>query len=125
MNDITKRFLLFLIGCIGVRSYFVYVSKTIKIDYLPYLGFLTAILSVSWMYLYFFNKRLTGAEVFGQSIWWKDLRIVHALLYALFSIYAFQKRSYAWIVLLADVLFGLVSFITFHYMQGDFSLLGK
>ena len=32
MNNIQKRFLLFLIGCIGVRSLFVVIAKNIDIS---------------------------------------------------------------------------------------------
>ena len=38
MNDMQKRFALFLFGCIGVRSLFVYIAKTSNVQYLPYLG---------------------------------------------------------------------------------------
>jgi hypothetical protein len=120
MNDMTKRFLLFLIGCIGVRSLFVVIAKRIDKEYLPYLGIPALLLSLGWMYLYFFNKRLTGQEVFGNKIWWHKLRIVHALFYLGFAISAFQKSEKAWIWLLADVIFGLVSFLIFHYGEGDF-----
>lgn len=30
MDDIQKRFLLFFIGCIGIRSLFVYLAKTLS-----------------------------------------------------------------------------------------------
>jgi hypothetical protein len=40
MNNIQKRFLLFLIGCIGTRSAFVLIAKNIGVNYLPYLGYL-------------------------------------------------------------------------------------
>ncbi len=36
MNTIQKRFLLFLIGCIGTRSLFVYLAKNANTTYLPY-----------------------------------------------------------------------------------------
>ncbi len=34
MEAIQKRFLLFLIGCIGTRSLFVYIAKNIDIKWL-------------------------------------------------------------------------------------------
>ena len=34
MNTIQKRFLLFLIGCIGARSLFVIIAKNISLNYL-------------------------------------------------------------------------------------------
>ena len=43
MDDILKRFLLFLIGCMGTRFMFVIVAKKINRKYLPYLGYLALI----------------------------------------------------------------------------------
>jgi hypothetical protein len=42
-NNTQKRFLLFLIGCIGARSLFVIIAKNISLNYLPYLGYLALI----------------------------------------------------------------------------------
>jgi hypothetical protein len=65
---------------------------------------------VGWLYIYFISPRTTGPEVFGGVIWWNDLRIVHALMYLLFIIYAMQKKSFSYIVLVIDALVGLVAF---------------
>ena len=56
MNNIQKRFLLFLIGCIGVRSLFVVIAKNIDIKYLQYLGFLALLPALGFAYIY-----LTGS----------------------------------------------------------------
>ena len=32
MNTIQKRFALFLIGCIGLRSFLVYIAKTVDLN---------------------------------------------------------------------------------------------
>ena len=85
MNDIQKRFLLFLIFCIGTRTLLVYVSKNININYLPLLGYLALIPAFSFIYIYLTGARNTGAEVFGEKIWWNDLRPLHALFYFLFA----------------------------------------
>jgi hypothetical protein len=125
MNDIQKRFLLFIIGCIGTRSLFVYVAKNVGQKYLPLLGYLALLPAFGFMYIYLTGSRQTGAEVLGDKIWWNDLRPIHALLYFLFAYNAIIGNNKAWMYLLVDVIFGLVSFLVFHYNNGDFSKLIK
>jgi hypothetical protein len=120
MNDMQKRFALFLIGCIGTRFLFVYIAKHISLKYLPYLGFLALLPAIGFMYIFITGARKTGAEVFGEKIWWNDLRPLHALFYTMFAIMAIMRKPNAWIWLLVDVLFGLTSFLVFHYKNGDF-----
>ena len=123
MNNIQKRFLLFLIGCIGTRSAFALIAKNISVNYLPYLGYLALLPAIGFIYIYLTGSRQTGAEVFGEKIWWNDLRPLHSLLYFLFAYNAVIGNKQAWIYLLVDVLVGLISFIGFHYKNGDFSKL--
>jgi hypothetical protein len=123
MNTIQKRFLLFLFGCILVRSIFVYIAKTISLDYLPYLGVLALLPAIGFFYIFLTKSRQTGQEVFGEKIWWNNLRPIHGLLYLLFAIFAIQKKSFAWIFLLIDVILGLSSFLIHHYTIGSFKQL--
>ena len=123
MNDMQKRFALFLFGCIGMRSLFVYIAKSINVQYLPYLGYLALLPAIGFSYIFLTGTRQTGAEVFGSKIWWNKLRPIHAILYFLFAFSAIKKIQYSWIFLLIDVIFGLISFLTYHYVQGDFKYL--
>ncbi len=123
MNLIQKRFALFLLGCIVIRLLFVYIAKTVNIKYLPILGYLALIPSIGFIYLFFSGTRKTGLEVFGDKIWWNNLRPVHALLYGLFAYNAINKNEKSWIFLLIDVILGLFSFLLYHYLNGDFSKL--
>ena len=84
MNHLQQRFLLFLVGCIGIRSLFVIIAKYINTKYLKYLGYLALLPAIGFIYIYLTGSRKTGAEVFGEKIWWNDLRPVHGLLYLLF-----------------------------------------
>ena len=120
MSDLYKRFLLFLVGCIGTRSLFAYLAKT-QTAYLPYMGFLALLPAIGFTYIYATGSRKTGPEVFGEKIWWNDLRPVHALLYGLFAVAAIMGQKRAWIFLAIDVVLGLLSFVYHHYMAGDFS----
>jgi hypothetical protein len=66
MNNIQKRFILFLFGCIVVRLLFVYLAKE-KQDYLPIMGFIALGIGIGFLVAY--NRRLVGREVFGEKIW--------------------------------------------------------
>lgn len=120
MNDLQKRFLMFLIGCIGTRSLFVVIAKYINTTYLKYLGYLALLPAIGFMYIYLSGSRKTGAEVFGEKIWWNDVRPVHSILYFLFAYNAILGNKESWIYLLVDVLIGLISFLTHHYLNGNF-----
>jgi hypothetical protein len=114
MNNLQKRFLLFLIGCIGTRSLLVVIAKNSK--HLKYLGYAALVPAISFMYLYVTGSRKTGPEVFGDKIWWNDLRPVHSILYFLFAYNAIIGNKQAWIYLLVDVVFGLLSFLSHHHL---------
>ena len=123
MNELQKRFLLFLIGCIGTRTLLVYIAKNTSVDYLPILGYIALLPVLGFTYIYITGSRETGVEVFGGKIWWNNLRPIHAIFYSLFAYNAIHKNKRSWIYLLYDVLFGLVSFLTHHYLAGSFSKL--
>ncbi len=114
MDNIHKRFLLFLIGCIGMRFYFVYLAKNSNSVLLKKMGYLALLPAIGFIYIYLTGSRETGPEVFGDKIWWNKSRPSHALLYFLFSYNAINGNKNAWIYLLIDVLFGLNSFIIYH-----------
>lgn len=120
MNTIQKRFLLFLIGCIGTRSLFVYLAKNASEINLMYMGYLALLPAIGFLYIYFTGTRKTGAEVFGGKIWWNDLRPIHSLLYFVFAYNAINGNPMAWVYLLIDVSIGLISFLSFHFYNGDF-----
>jgi hypothetical protein len=123
MNNIQKRFLLFLVGCIGTRTLLAIVAKMISVRYLPILGYIALIPAIGFIYLFLSGARKTGSETFGAKIWWNNLRPVHALVYILFAYAAISKNKDAWIILAIDVIIGLVSFLTHHYMEGNFAKL--
>lgn len=125
MNNIQKRFLLFLIGCIGTRSLLVVIAKNIQLKYLKYMGYLALLPAIGFMYIFLTGARKTGGEVFGEKIWWNNLRPIHSFLYFLFAYNAIIGNHNAWIYLLIDVLLGLISFIIFHWKNGDFLKLIK
>ena len=123
MNNIQKRLLLFLCGCIPVRLLIVYVTKHIPLHYLPILGYIALIPAIAFAYLFLSGSRTTGPETFGDKIWWNNVRPIHSVLYFMFAFNAIKKNNKAWVYLLYDVIIGLGSFIVFHYNNNDFSKL--
>lgn len=116
MNHLHQRWLMFLIGCIGIRSLFVIIAKYINSQYLKYLGFLALLPAIGFSYIYITGSRKTGAEVFGEKIWWNHLRPIHSILYFLFAYFAIIGNKQSWIFLLIDVLIGLISFLIYHFI---------
>ena len=114
LTIIQKRFILFLIGCIGTRTFLAYMAKTYS-SYLPMMGYLAIIPAIGFIYIYATGSRQTGPEVFGDYIWWNDLRPIHAMLYIAFAYTAISRYSHAWMFLAADVMLGLISFLIHHY----------
>jgi hypothetical protein len=110
-----KRFIAFLIGCIGSRLLLVLIAKNIDNGLLPHLGYLSILPAIGFMYIYLTGSRKTGLEVSGEKIWWNNVRPIHSLLYFMFAYSAIMKKSYSWIFLLIDVVFGLVMFSRNHY----------
>lgn len=116
MNTVQKRFLLFLVGCIGTRLLLVYIAKNVNITLLKYMGYLLLLPAFGFFFLYLTGMRKTGPEVFGDKIWWNNLRPIHGLMYLLFSYNAIRGNKNAWVYLFIDVLFGLGSFLTYHFI---------
>ena len=116
MNTIQKRFLLFLIGCIGTRLLFVYIAKNIGLKMLKYMGYLFLLPAFGFIFIYLTGARKTGPEVFGDKIWWNDLRPIHGILYLLFAYNAIHGNKNAWIYLLIDVILGLTGFLIHHFI---------
>jgi hypothetical protein len=80
-------------------------------------------MALGFLYLYFSGARKVGPETFGQPIWWNKFRIIHGILYLLFSFYAINRYANAYLFLLYDTLIGLALFLGHHYSVGDFNKL--
>jgi hypothetical protein len=115
MNNKQKRLILFLFGCIGTRSLLVYIATTTNKHLLNIMGYLALLPAIGFFYIYFTGSRKTGIEVFGDKIWWNNLRPIHGTLYSLFAYNAINGNSNAYLYLLVDVIFGLVSFLLYHF----------
>ncbi len=109
-----KRVLLFLIGCIGVRASLALGARHASSDVLQWMGALALLPAIGFFVIYWFNLRETGPEVFGEKIWWNDLRPFHGMMYLLFAWFALHKKSFAWKFLAFDVSVGLLVYLM-HY----------
>lgn len=116
MDTIHKRIALFLIGCVGTRLLLVYIAKHANATWLRYMGYLALLPAVGFIYIYLTGTRQTGPEVFGSKIWWNNLRPIHSLLYFLFAYNAMHGNPYSWMILFADVIFGLINFLIHHFV---------
>jgi hypothetical protein len=123
INAIQIRFFLFLFGCIGSRLVFTAISAFASGWFLMLLGFVALIPVIGWFYIIFIGERDTGVEVLGDKIWWKNLRPIHMLLWFYFAWLAIHQNRMAWVVLLADTMFGLTAFLVYHGLQGNFKRL--
>ena len=112
-KDKNTRISYFLLGCIPLRLFIFFLAKYIDKKYLKYFSIILFIQGISFLLLYFLNKRLTAPEAGGKT-WWAKYRLIHGGLYLISSIYAFQGKDITWVPLLIDVLFGLIIFILHH-----------
>ena len=122
MNTLRLRFWLFLLGCIGSRTLFTALAYYASCHWLRLLGGLALIPVMGWFYILFIGRRDTGLEVFGDRIWWNNLRPVHMLLWGFFSYLALVKcHPFSWVPLALDTALGLCSFLLFHGLKGNLS----
>jgi len=121
MNNIQKRFLAFLLGCIGVRLLFVLIANKLDLQYLPIMGYIAVLPAIGFLYIFFTGSRKSGLEVQGGKIWWNFLRPVHSLFYLVFAYLAINKKRESWIPLFIDVILGLIAFLNYHFSEGNFS----
>lgn len=112
----SKRWYLFLLGCIGVRLIFVILAKFANKKQLQYLGYAALIPAIVMLYFWFSNSRLTGMEA-GGKIWWHPIRIIHSALYFAFAYNAINLNTNAYLYLAADVVYSLAVFFA-HYGFG-------
>lgn len=119
MKDTTKRYLLFLVGCVGARLFLTMLACRLKNDprKLKQLALVTGAIGVGFLYQHFTGRK-TGPEVFGGKIWWDSLRPIHALLYISFSVMVWSEkpvlRKNAYFLLLVDLVLGVSAFACYH-----------
>lgn len=120
INNIQKRFLLFLGGCIPARLFLALTAKYGNTIVKNILGVISFIIASGFLLIYFGGLRKTGLETGGEKIWWNHLRPIHASLYYLFSYNIFfGNKENAWKILIIDVILGFLSFLYFHLSNNN------
>jgi hypothetical protein len=102
-----ERMALFLVGCIGTRLALVWAAWRLDPEWLPVAGWIALLPAVGFMAIWSLGLRRTGGEVLGERIWWDAWRPLHALFWGAFAAAAISGQTWAWQILLADVLVGL------------------
>ena len=119
MSSSTKPKILFFLGCIPVRILLAYIAYLLLHSsssvYKYSLIVATMMIGIGFWTIYLNDWRKTGAETFGQKIWWNSIRPLHGSLYILFAISALLGYKDAWILLAIDVIVGLVAQIVHTY----------
>lgn len=120
INNIQKRFLLFLGGCIPSRLFLALTAKYGNIFIKHIIGVITFVIASGFLLIYFGGLRKIGLETGGEKIWWNHLRPVHAGLYYFvsYSIF-FGNKDNAWKILIIDLILGLLSFLYFHLSNNN------
>ena len=125
MNTFQIRFFVFLFFGIGSRLSFTILSAVASGWFIRVLGMIAIFPVLGWFYIIFVGKRDTGLEVFGEQIWWKNVRPLHMFLWAFFAYLAITGNRRAWIVLLIDTFIGLSAFLLHHQSEGNFKKLAE
>lgn len=118
VSILAKRTMLFSL-CILTRTGLAMLTKFINKKYLPYIGIITLLAAIGFIYIYFFGNKLADSQLkwAGEdTVWWQPFRIIHGLLYLAFSIMAFRKSKDAWVAIMVDTILGLTLFINQHYL---------
>lgn len=125
MNEKTKRILFFFLCCVPLRTLIGIISKNINIDklifYIPFT-ILTLIIGFNFTYIYLFGHfKDDSLGFFKGPMWWDDLRIIHGLLYLSYSIINIvslirkNNNKYSHLILFADLIIGIISFISVYF----------
>ena len=114
MNDKTKRIILFLTGCMGSRIGLPYMVKQNTPQYKQILLCVLVIAASGFSYIYMNDLRKTGGEVFGDKIWWNNLRPFHAIMYFSTAALLYINNKYAYYPIAFDTIVGLRAFTKYH-----------
>lgn len=110
----TTRTAAFLLACIPLRIAATLAARhPANRRYLPHMGVVALLIGLGFATIYVFDLRRTGRETCGEQIWWNSLRPLHAALYFAFAYAAIaHKHDRAWMALAADVVVGLLAFLS-------------
>lgn len=117
MNNLQKRWAMFLGLCIPARFLLAYIASKLSPRHLKIMGLILTGPLIGWIYIYLTKSRQTAGETFGAPVWWDDLRPIHAAFYLIFVLMALRGDENAYIPLTIDPIFGLLAFIHQHFIR--------
>jgi len=127
MNTIQKRFLMFLGACIPTRVLIGYLGKKYyNHKNIKFLGYITMIISIGFIYIFTIGSKRADSQLEWsgeKKIWWNDFRIIHGILYLLFSYHILKKSKDAWKFIAIDTTIGLLAFFHHHNVNNNYSKL--
>jgi hypothetical protein len=123
MNNIQKRFILFLFLCIPTRFYLSYLIKKINNKQKLILTIITLLIGIGFLVIYLGNFRKKGGETFGSNIWWNHLRPMHSFMYLYTSYLMFNNNNNSHVFIFYDTMIGVISFLLYHYYNDNFKKL--
>jgi len=101
---------LFLGACIPVRLGLVYLTQTVSLPHLFWLGWIFIAIALAFLILFFGNLRLNAAEA-GGTTWWAPYRLLFGMLYLTAGLYAVVANRIAWIPLAMETGLGIGLFM--------------
>jgi len=113
---------IFLLGCIGLRSFLSYLSS--NINYLPYIGGFYLLFSIGILCIYVFGSERADKQLEwlgDKKIWWNQMRLIHGIIWLIFAVLAFTKFKHSWVVLASDTFIGLSVWILHTFFQINFN----
>ena len=99
--------------CILIRLLLAYFISNLKGENLKKSSIIGFAVAAGFITMNLIN-RTKGA--FGQKVWWRKYRIIHASLYLMFALLALNMNKNSYVPLVIDALLGLIFFIN-HRMK--------
>tara|TARA_A100000164_G_scaffold375611_1_gene411000 strand:+ start:29 stop:403 length:375 start_codon:yes stop_codon:yes gene_type:complete len=123
MNNIQKRFILFLFLCIPIRLYLSLLIKKINEKNKLFFILITLIIGLGFFIIYIGNLRKKGGETFNDNIWWNYLRPFHSFMYLYSSYLIYNNDKHSHLIIFYDTIIGIISFIIYHNNNNNFEKL--
>jgi nicotinamide riboside transporter PnuC len=113
------RLIAFGFGCVVLRSFIVALAAHLgsKLDKSWLNALVVVFVLFSMLFYRKYMKHFTQTAqvgLFGGTVWWNDMRLLHSVIYGLFGALAILNAPHAWALLLMDVVLGIVA-VGHHY----------
>lgn len=113
MDIIYRRFIYYLVGCMGARSALTYLVKQ---RIFSQIGIIPLVMGMGFLYIYFYGSQSADEQLkwANAKVWWNDYRVVHGIIYSTAGLLSLYNHPCAWMLLAVDTFLGLVLFLHYH-----------